>query len=170
MTCKTLPNIKPGVGPFVSGLYFTSFFRKAGAVFFFAVLACGFLVSGSKGLAVAEDKTAVDPARPDKPQMVSFEEYAKMTQDERWKIITDTSADLLRTLLMKGKEARAQCLEHNFANDKNPDPLFKLLAELEAKAELEEETPGTKYEMSVPWHIARRILATCPDQVTSVAK
>ena len=71
---------------------------------------------------------------------------------------------------MKGKEARAQCLEHNFANDKNPDPLFKLLAELEAKAELEEETPGTKYEMSVPWHIARRILATCPDQVTSVAK
>ena len=170
MTCKILPEIKTDVGQFVSTLNFTSFFRKAGAVFFFTLFIFGFLFCGSKGLAVAEEKAAVDPARPNKPQMVSFEEYGKMTRDEKWKIITDTSADLLRTLLMKGKEARAQCLEDNFANDKNPDPFFKLVAELEAKAELEEETPGTKYEMSVPWHIARRIFETCPDQTTSVAK
>jgi len=170
MTCKILPEIKTGIGPFVSTLNFTLFFRKAGAVFFFTVLVCGSLFSGLKGLAVAEEKAGVDPARPYKPQMVSFEEYAKMTRDERWKIFQDTWADLYRTLRLKGKNSRAKCMAENFSNPDNPDPFFKLMAELEAKAELEEETPGIKYEMSVPWHIARRIFETCPDQTTPVAK
>jgi len=102
--------------------------------------------------------------------MVSFEEYGKMTRDEKWKIFQDTWADLYRKLRLKGKNSRAKCMAENFSNPNNPDPFFKLIAELEAKAELEEETPGTKYEMSVPWHIAKRIFETCPDQTTPVAK
>jgi len=170
MTCKFSPEIKTGVGQFVSTPDFTLFFRKAGAVFLFTVFIFGFLFSGYKDLAGAEEKAEIDPARPDKPQMVSFEEYGKMTWKEKKKIITDTSADLLRTLLMKGMEARAQCLENNFANHKNPDPFYKLYYELEARAELEEETPGTKYEKAVPWHIARRILDTCPPEFTAGSK
>jgi len=170
MTCKILPDIKRRLGQFVSTPNFTLFFRKAGAVFFFTVFIFGFLFCGFKSLAVAEEKADVDPARPYKPQMVSFEEYAKMTQEEKKKIFMDTWADLYRKLRLKGQNLRAKCMVEKFSNPNNPDAFYKLIAELEAKAELEEETPDTKYEKTVPWHIARRILSTCPNQTTSIGK
>ncbi|CAI2717530.1 hypothetical protein [Nitrospina watsonii] len=168
MTTIILSGINRGTATIVSKTYFTSFRQKIGVALISGMLAFTsfYLTWVEPTFAEAGNGVEVEGHTP--PQLVSFAEYSKMTQDEKREIFKNTIIDLYIKLRQKGQESRAQCLKDAFGNSN--ESILKLIATLEAKAELEEEDQKTRYKKPVPWHIARRMLEICPSTPTPVVR
>ncbi|MGP0566695.1 MULTISPECIES: hypothetical protein [unclassified Nitrospina] len=168
MSNTILPGTNRAPVTIASNPYSTSLRKKTGGFLISGMLAFAFFFSAECGTAFAEGEIQVEVKDHTPPKLVSFAQYAKMTKGEKREIFKNTIIDLYIKLRQRGQNSRAQCMEDIFGHSN--ESILRLFAEIEAKANVEEKTPETKYKKTVPWHIARRMLEICPPGPKPVAR